>query len=179
MDAEVREKMTTAPARRLARWLWQLFRSIRLALFLMLIIAGLSLIGVLIIQAPAGVTADPGLYGLWLENVAKPRLGVWANVLSVLRLFDVFHSPWFLGAGVLLIANIVVCALNRWKAMCSALVGGFRRQPDGFYLSGADRLELSSNKPSSLTASTISSALKKSLPGASEADQGKVLPGGG
>ena len=33
----------------------------------------------------------------------------------MLGFFNIFHSVWFIGAGVFLVVNIIICSLNRWK----------------------------------------------------------------
>lgn len=136
---------------RVGKRLWRFFSSVRLAFFLMLVIVSLSLIGALLIQVPADVAADPAIYAAWLEIVAQPKLGLWTPLLSLFGLFNIFHSPWFLGAGALLVVNIVVCSLNRWRRLSSAVAGGPIKQKEAFFLSGTNRVEIAS-------ASLISSA---------------------
>ena len=106
-----------------AKKLWRLFSSLRLALFLILALVSLGLVGTLLIQAPAEVTVNAADYGWWVQNIARPKFGVWADILSFLRLFDIFHSPWFLTIGGLLITNILFCTLNLWKILESCSKG--------------------------------------------------------
>lgn len=103
----------------------------------MLIITALSLLGALLIQVPGGIAEDPNLYGQWVDTVAGNKVGDWAPFLSALRLFDVFHSPWFIIAGAILILNILVCNINRWNTIRSSLRGSVIKQSQGFY-SGSD-----------------------------------------
>ena len=56
-------------------WLWHLFSSVRLAVILMLVMAGLSLLGALLTQVPPKMARDPLLYSYWVDTVA--RSGVW------------------------------------------------------------------------------------------------------
>ena len=60
--------------------LWRFFSSVRLALVLMLVLTGLSLIGALLIQAPGDVLADKEAYAFWLESAAAPKYGAWTPV---------------------------------------------------------------------------------------------------
>ncbi|MBI4201375.1 MAG: cytochrome c biogenesis protein ResB, partial [Chloroflexi bacterium] len=122
---------------------WRFFCSVQLAIILILVLTGLSLIGTLLIQVPPGVTADPGEYAWWRENVVRPTLGIWTTPLAFLGLFDVFHSPWFLGAGSLLVVNILACSINRWKSLRAILSGGRIKLADRFYEGGANRAEFS------------------------------------
>ncbi len=117
--------------------------SLRLAFFLIAIIAVLSLIGSLVIQAPADVRSDPAEYTWWLNNVAREATGAWTGILALLQLFNVFTSPWFIGAGVLLIVNIVFCTANRFKHSLRMVKGGEVKQEAGFYRGLPDHSETS------------------------------------
>jgi cytochrome c biogenesis protein len=87
------------------------------------------------------VLAQPGSYQLWVENVAVPKFGFWANVLSALRFFDIFHSPWFLTAGGLLIINILCCTANRWRSIATPVRSKSIKQSTSFYRSGTETVE--------------------------------------
>ncbi len=43
-------------------WIWHLFSSVRLAVILILVLTGLSLLGALLIQIPSEIARDPHLY---------------------------------------------------------------------------------------------------------------------
>jgi cytochrome c biogenesis protein len=137
---------------RVANWIWRLFSSVKLALILILIITALSLIGVFLIQVPADMAHNTEAYQAWVENVATDKVGPWAPLLSLLQLFNVFGSFWFLGAGTLLMINILVCSLNRWGNIKLALRGGAVKQQVSFFSNGSDQLH------AELTSTTISSA---------------------
>lgn len=92
--------------------LWHLFVSMRTGLALMLGIAGLILFGAVIVQAPAGLQADPGAYAAWLDGL-RPKYGGWTAVLDALGLFNVFNSLLFRGLVVLLATSILACSINR------------------------------------------------------------------
>ncbi|MEL7561919.1 cytochrome c biogenesis protein ResB [Dehalogenimonas sp. 4OHTPN] len=93
------------------------FSSVRVALWIILLLAIVSLSGTLLRQMPPVVAADPELVQLWLEQVARPAYGGLTGVLDFLGLFDVFHSPVFLVLGSLLIVSITVCSLKRWPSL--------------------------------------------------------------
>ncbi|MDP6101064.1 MAG: cytochrome c biogenesis protein ResB, partial [Dehalococcoidia bacterium] len=95
-----------------ARRVWRFFGSVRLALILILVLTALSVVGALVMQVPPDLKADPDDYRWWLDNPAQERFGLWVTPLAILGIFDIFHSPWFLGVGLLLIINIIVCTLN-------------------------------------------------------------------
>ncbi|MEE9202925.1 MAG: cytochrome c biogenesis protein ResB [Dehalococcoidia bacterium] len=127
-----------------ARRVWRFFCSVRLALILILVLTGLSVLGALIMQVPPEVKADPADYQWWLNNPARERFGLWAGPLHRLWLFDVFHSPWFLGAGLLLVVNIVVCTLNRWPSVWRSVTQLRVTLPPQLYETGSNRVQLSS-----------------------------------
>jgi cytochrome c biogenesis protein len=121
--------------------IWQLLSSPRLTLFIILVLVAICLVGVFLIQAPSEVSADPASYRLWVENVATPKYGAWTGFLSSLRLFDVFHSPWFLAVGTLLMVNILFCTVKRWTAVMNAVRGGDVKPAAAFFRAGTDRAE--------------------------------------
>ena len=141
-------------------WLWRFFSSVRLAVFLMLAFIGLSLIGTLLIQAPPEVLSDPSAYSVWLEEVAWPKVGAWVGPLAFLHLFDVFHSPWFLGVGALLVTNIVVCSLNRWKGVGKTIARSPIAKGEEFYFTGTN-YELSGMAKVTQLAASFSQVLKR------------------
>jgi cytochrome c biogenesis protein len=98
--------------------LWRFFISMRTGLGLILGLGLLSLIGTLLQQAPAGMTADPATYASWLASV-HPQYGGWTPVLNALGLFSVFTSIWFKTITVLLVTSVLACSVNRaprlWK----------------------------------------------------------------
>ncbi|HSW59126.1 MAG TPA: cytochrome c biogenesis protein ResB, partial [Dehalococcoidales bacterium] len=139
--SEIRQKHTKAwlKVKPAFRSVWKFLSSIKLAVILILVLVGLSLIGALVIQVPDELAADSQKYAAWLENTARLQTGVWYPILRLLGLFDVFHSVWFISTGLLLVANICVCSFNRWKPVRS-LVG--RRKPDtnpSHFLENPDR----------------------------------------
>jgi len=122
----------------LYRKLWQLLSSPRLALVLILVLVALCLIGALLVQAPSEITSNPESYSLWVQNIVKPKLGLWADIFSFLRLFDVFHSPWFIVTGSLLMINILFCTINRWNNISLMVRGGNIKLAREFFVKGTD-----------------------------------------
>lgn len=121
--------------------LWRLLSSPRFALVIILVLVALCLIGVFLMQAPSEITTDPATYRLWVDNMARPRFGGWTGLFSALRLFDVFHSPWFIAAGSLLMINILFCTVKRWSSVVIAVRGGGVKQAASFYRTGTDRAQ--------------------------------------
>jgi cytochrome c biogenesis protein len=140
--------------------LWRFLSSLKLALILMLILIGLSLIGAFIIQVPATYSQDAAHYNYWLENTAQPETGVWYPILHLLGLFNVFHSVWFLGAGALLVISIIVCTFNRWKAVKAALAA---RAPvtDRAYYDSPDSIQIETSRKRDEVRTRVIGVLKR------------------
>jgi cytochrome c biogenesis protein len=92
--------------------IWHLFISMRTGLFLMLVLAFLTLAGTVLTQVPAGVQGDAQAYAQWLDSV-RPKYGGWTEILERTGLFSVFSSIWFKGTVVLLVTSILACSVNR------------------------------------------------------------------
>ena len=125
-----------------ARRVWRFFGSVRLALILILVLTALSVVGALVMQVPPDLKADPDDYRWWLDNPAQERFGLWVTPLAILGIFDIFHSPWFLGVGLLLIINIIVCTLNRWAGIWSSIAQFRVPTADRLYETGSNRVQL-------------------------------------
>lgn len=81
-------------------WLWGTLTSIRLTVFLLLILAGVAVIGTVVPQ-----NQPPNQY--------VSRFGdVWGRLLWLGGFAQVYFSPWFLGPISLLAANILACVVH-------------------------------------------------------------------
>jgi len=100
--------------------LWHFLTSMKLALVLMLAFAALSLVGTLVIQAPAGVTDDPQAKAQWLAEI-RPKFGGWTDLMDRLQAFEIFTSVWLRAIGALLAASLIACTVHRipgtWRTM--------------------------------------------------------------
>ena len=110
----------------------------------------LSLIGILLPQIPDSVAGVAGGPGWWLENVVADSYGVYANLLSALGLFNIFHSIWFLGAVSILMLNILVCSISRIRSLLLNSTKAVINQDAGFYQGGRLHAEFSSTQPSQM-----------------------------
>ncbi len=120
VPAVQRQKVAAAPA---SPWLtnptgqlWHTLTSVRLALVLILLIALATLAGTLLDQVPASVAGDPTAHARWLDGL-RGRYGVFTDVMDKAGLFHVFSAIWFRMLIALLVANIVVCTVNRWPSI--------------------------------------------------------------
>jgi len=81
--------------------IWSFFASVKLALFLLFILAGTSIIGTVVQQ-----NMPP-------EKYIKEYGQSMATFLQLLDLTDMYNSWWFLGLLVLFAINLTVCSLER------------------------------------------------------------------
>jgi cytochrome c biogenesis protein len=84
---------------------YDLFRSLKLTIFLLILLAILSIIGTLIAQ---NATRS--------EYIQRYGLGLY-EVLNFFNLFDMYHSWWFSMILLLLVINLVTCSLNRFPGV--------------------------------------------------------------
>lgn len=85
----------------LARQIWKWLTSMRLNLFLLIIMAGVSVFGTVIPQGES-----PAFY----QQAYGPLR---ANLIAALQFNDLFHSWWFLALALLLTAGVLACSLSR------------------------------------------------------------------
>ena len=80
---------------------WNIFSSLRLTVFLLILLAATSVLGTIILQngTPQQYLAEYG-----------PRL---SSILDFFGLFDMYHSWWFRAILALLALNVVFCSLKR------------------------------------------------------------------
>jgi cytochrome c biogenesis protein len=98
--------------------LWHTLTSVRLALVLILLIALAVLAGTLLDQVPASIANDQTAYDRWLDGL-RGRYGIFTDVMATVGLFHVFSAIWFRMLIALLVANIIVCTVNRWPSIRS------------------------------------------------------------
>lgn len=111
---------------------WRLFSSMHLALVLILVIAGVVLVGTLVDQAPPPVIADRVAYEQWLER-ARTKYGGWTGTFDRLQLFNVFHALYFRALLALLSINIIVCSINRWHGVWTTVFHTRVRMTPAFF----------------------------------------------
>ncbi len=84
--------------------MWRFFASVRLSVILLLTLAATSIIGTVIPQ-----NADPAAYE---KKFGQPLY----TIFEALNLFDMYRSWWFRLLLCLLIANLVICSIQRLKS---------------------------------------------------------------
>ena len=87
-----------------ARWIWKQLTSMRIALFLLLLLAVASVPGSIYPQR----SADPN--GVIAYFDSNPEL---APILDGIQLFDVYTSVWFSAIYILLFISLIGCVVPR------------------------------------------------------------------
>jgi cytochrome c biogenesis protein len=118
---------------KIAGRVWHFFTSVRLALVLIMAIAAAVFAGTMLDQAPPSIASDPAMYSQWLAR-AEGRYGEFpTRVLDFFDLFNVFHTLWFRALLGLLVVNIVICTLNRWRGIWRTVFPPRIRMNDSFF----------------------------------------------
>jgi len=89
-----------------------LFRSLKLTISLLILLAILSIIGTLITQ---NATRS--------EYIQRYGIGLY-EVLNFFNLFDMYHSWWFSAILLLLVINLITCSIHRFPAIWSQISRG-------------------------------------------------------
>ena len=89
--------------------LYDLFRSLKLTIFLFILLAILSIIGTLITQ---NATRS--------DYIQRYGIGLF-EVLNFFNLFDMYHSWWFSAILLLLVINLIFCSINRFPGVWSQI----------------------------------------------------------
>jgi cytochrome c biogenesis protein len=96
----------------LARWAWRQLTSMRVALFLLFLLAVAAVPGSIVPQREANPLAAAD----WADR--NPGLAPWAERLG---LFDVYSTPWFAAVYLLLTISLIGCILPRIRLHARAL----------------------------------------------------------
>jgi cytochrome c biogenesis protein len=92
--------------------LYDLFRSLKLTISLLILLALLSIIGTLIVQ---NATRS--------EYIQRYGIGLY-EVLNFFNLFDMYHSWWFSAILLLLVINLITCSVHRLPGILSQISRG-------------------------------------------------------
>ena len=92
--------------------LYDFFRSLKLTIFLLILLAILSIIGTLITQ---NATSD--------EYIQRYGASLY-EVLDFFGLFDMYHSWWFSAIILLLVTNLIACSAERFPGVWNQMLRG-------------------------------------------------------
>ena len=91
---------------------YNFFRSLKLTITLLILLASLSIIGTLITQNATRV-----------EYLQRYGIGLY-EVLNFFNLFDMYHSWWFSAILLLLVINLITCSVQRLPGIFSQISHG-------------------------------------------------------
>ena len=92
--------------------IYDLFRSLKLTITLLILLALLSIIGTLIAQNASR-----------MEYIQRYGVGLY-EVLNFFNLFDMYHSWWFSAILLLLVINLIACSVSRLPGIFSQISRG-------------------------------------------------------
>jgi cytochrome c biogenesis protein len=123
------------------RAVWWLVTNVRFAILLLVLMAVISLVGVLIPQMPSNVRGDAASEANWLQ-LQHGRFGFLTPALHDAGVFDVFHQSWF----ALLLAVTVVSAgayvVSRFPGIWISIRRPRKRVPDRYLELAPHRLQV-------------------------------------
>ena len=93
--------------------LYDFFRSLKLTISLLILLAILSIIGTVITQNATRA-----------EYIQRYGIDLY-NVLNFFDLFDMYHSLWFSAILLLLVINLIACSLNRFPGVWRQVFHGY------------------------------------------------------
>src|SRR3989449_7299699 len=138
------------------RAVWWLFTNVRFAVVLLVLLCGLSLLGVVLPQKPLPVRGDVVAEANWVR-VQEGKFGFLTDPLDETELFDVFHARWF---GILLTlpagssrASVTSRLPGAWRAITQPR----KRVPDRYFETAPNRLEVAGG----LDAGRLEEALRR------------------
>ena len=140
----------------------RLLKSIKLAVGLILVVALLSLIGILMPQIPATMVSVAGGADWWLANVANGKYGVYASVFNALGTIQYFpFRSGFWALVTILLLNISVCSISRVRILLLNSAKAAINQDAAFYQGGRLHAEFTSAKSGLETEVQIIMIMKK------------------
>lgn len=113
------------------RAVWWLVTNVRFAIVLLMVLALVSLLGVLVPQIPDNVRGDAGAESTWLDT-QDGRFGFMVSPMDRAGVFDVFHQRWF---GLLLAVTVVstgAYVVSRFPGIWTSIRRPRKRVPDRY-----------------------------------------------
>jgi cytochrome c biogenesis protein len=149
------------------RWLWDLLTNVKFALVLVGTALGASFLGVLIPQMPGPMRANPAARSAWLE-LQREDFGALTTPMDRLALFEIFHSNWFIGLWVVIIAAVTVCTISRFRPTARSVHRPPRVVPDRYFETARYRASMAGSPE----ATEIEGALRRRRYQVSRPEQG-------
>ena len=122
---------------------WWLVTNVRFAIVLLVLLAMVSLLGVVIPQMPDNVRGDASLESTWL-NSQDGRFGFMVAPMTDAGAFDVFHQRWF---GLMLAVTVVstgAYVVSRFPGVWTSIRRPRKRVPDRYLEMAPNRFQFDS-----------------------------------
>ncbi len=140
--------------------LWRLLTSMRMAMALMIVLAGLCVIGSLLIQIPSGMGDDPVAKTQWLNSI-RPRYGALTGVMDALGLFNIFNSLMFRVLVAALTISLIACSVHRVPGVWRTATRPRVDVGPGFFEHAPQREAIVVHMPADEAAERIKTVLRK------------------
>jgi len=114
------------------RAVWWLFTSVRFAIFLLGLLAVVSLIGVLVPQVPANIRGDAVSEAMWLHT-QEDNFGPLTDPMDAIGLFDLFHQRWFALLLGITVASTGAYIVSRFPGVWTTITRPRKRVPDRYF----------------------------------------------
>ena len=103
---------TKGDEKEISALLFDLFRSVKLTIFLLILLALLSIIGTVIMQNASS------------EEYVRRYGETLYELLDFFNIFDMYHSWWFSAILLLLVINLIACSINRLPGIWMQMIRG-------------------------------------------------------
>lgn len=120
------------------RAVWWLFANVRFGTALLALLALVSLLGVVIPQVPVNVRGDSVAEAQWLDSKGG-ALGVLADPMDALGLFDVFHAGWFAVLLATTVASTGAYIVSRLPGIWVSITRPRKWVPDRYFETAPNR----------------------------------------
>lgn len=114
------------------RRIYAFFYNKRVGLLIILAMVLVALLGVLFVQAPDAVRADPEAWSQWLDEL-RPKYGGWTDILAALGMFNIFSGWPFRIVTVLLALSIIACTTHRFPLLWKQAMRPHTHVKDAFF----------------------------------------------
>jgi cytochrome c biogenesis protein ResB len=139
------------------RAVWWLFTNVRFAIVLLILLALVSLAGVLVAQMPGNVRGDAQFEADWLAE-KEETYGLLTDPMDAIGLFDVFHARWFTLLLAVTVAATGAYIVSRVPGIWSTITRPRKKVPDRYFDLAPHRVHVSET----LEVDKLEGALKRS-----------------
>lgn len=135
------------------RALWWLLTNVRFAIVILIVLAVVSLIGVVLPQKPGFVQGDPIAEAEWLETQEGRFGGFLTDVFDETQLFDLFDASWFAVLLAITVGSTAAYVISRFPGIWRSITKPRKRVPDRYFETAPERIEAGPVSPEKLIGS--------------------------